>query len=986
MAGFIKFTRARILLIASLVALFVAYTLLGFFGVPRLLHSRATEFVAQAYGRKVDIGDIEFNPFTLVLKVHGLSFPDTEGQALVGFRELMVDLNVSSVFRLAPSFAAIELEEPFTSLVVRKDGTLNLVDLARPFDAGAAAAETEAEEPLRLDIERLRVTMGRIDFEDRARASVFHTRLAPISFELRDFATTGEAGNVYALRAASVNDERFAWDGAFETTPFTSSGTFEVANLRATTLWSYLGDALPFELTSGMINVRGGYEFAARESGLKLNVQDVTATDVALHGPDQPADDVKLARLQITNTRFDLRQRRVDVEKMSLSGAALRARRDAQGGINLLALTGERQVGDEEIGEDAAPPASAVPSAAAPPWVLSAPDIVIEGASMDVEDGLVKPAATFRLAPIDVKVSGYSNAPGTQVQIDAAMGIDGKAKLAAKGQVALDTQALSLHVDVGDFNLASLQPYLGAYTQMTLSRGTLGAALDLGRSEANAFDVAGMVEVAKLHTIDNALKQEFITWDRLRVTGLEYSTEPARLRIETVAANAPYVRLIIAPDQSINVSKVLSAPSGSNPAPLQTGTRQAVDKGEGPEAAAAVPLRVQIGAVRIVNGAANFADFWIQPNYAVNLQNMNGSILGLSSDPKSRAKVQFEGKVDRYAPAKIDGDINLLSAALYTDLEVSFKGVEMTSVTPYSGRFAGYKIEKGKLSIDVAYLVDNRTLTAKQRFVIDQLELGERVESEDAVRLPLKLAVALLKDRNGVIDIDLPMTGSLDDPQFRMGPLIWKAFVGLISKAATAPFALLGRLFGGGEEMNIIEFEAGSGALDPAAQQKIASITQALTERPGLQLDIPTTYSPELDRASISAQRLEGLLRSLPKADELALADPAQRFELLMTQYRADYGAKTPLPPAALALNALRKGERTPEAIAAANLEVEQAIVQKHAVTDADLEQLGQSRARAIQDALLGAGTLDATRVFILGANPSAPAENKKVRLELSLK
>jgi hypothetical protein len=567
------------------------------------------------------------------------------------------------------------------------------------------------------------------------------------------------------------------------------------------------------------------------------------------------------------------------------------------------------------------------------------------------------------------------------VQLDAAVGIDGNAKIAAKGQVALDTTAVSLHVDVDGFNLASLQPYLGTYTQMTLSRGVLNTALDLKSNAASVLDIAGSVEVAKLHTVDNVLKQEFITWDRLRLTGLEYSSEPARLRIGTVAANAPYARLIIAPDQTTNVSKVLSAPSGSQPAPIQT-----VDKGEGPRAATPPPLRVSIGAIRIVNGAANFADFWIQPNYGVNLQNMNGSILGLSSDPKSRAKVQFEGKVDRYAPAKIDGDINLLSAALYTDLKVSFKGVEMTSVTPYSGRFAGYKIEKGKLSIDVAYLVENRTLTAKQRFVIDQLELGERVESEDAVRLPLKLAVALLKDRNGVIDIELPMTGSLDDPQFRMGPLIWKAFVGLISKAATAPFALLGRLFGGGEEMNIIEFEAGSAALDPAAQEKIVAITKALTERPGLQLDVPTTYSPDLDRASIAASRLEGLLRTLPKSDELALADPALRFELLMTQYRADFGAKTALPPAALALNAIRKSERTTEAIGPASLELEQAIAQKHEVTDTDLEQLGQMRARAIQDALLGAGALDATRVFILGANPSAPTENKKVRLELSLK
>ncbi len=168
--------------------------------------------------------DIEFNPFTLVLKVHNLSFPDTEGRALVGFRELLVHLNLSSVFRFSPSFAAIELEEPFTSLVVRKDGTLNLVDLARPFEAGSTpAVEAEVEESLKLYIEQFRVTSGRIDFEDRARASVFHTRLAPIIFELRDFATTGEAGNSYALRAASVNDERFSWDGTFETMPFTST-------------------------------------------------------------------------------------------------------------------------------------------------------------------------------------------------------------------------------------------------------------------------------------------------------------------------------------------------------------------------------------------------------------------------------------------------------------------------------------------------------------------------------------------------------------------------------------------------------------------------------------------------------------------------------------------------------------------------------------------------------------------------------------------
>ena len=966
-----KLTRGRLILFAVLVALFAAYALFGFFGVPRLLHSKATDFVATEYGRKLELGEIEFNPFTLVLKIHGLSFPDTEGQPLVGFRELLVNLNASSVFRMTPSFADIELTEPFTSVIVRKDATLNLVDLARPFDA-TVEPNAKAEEPLRVIIERLSVTAGRVDFEDRARATAFRTRLAPINFELRDFATTGKAGNAYSLRAASVNDERFAWDGSFETAPFTSHGQFEITNLRATTLWSYLRDALPFELTTGMINLSGGYDFAARDSGLKLNVKNVSVTDLSLHGSGQPVDDVKLQQIQITNTRFDLRQRRVDVEKLSLSGAALRARRDAQGAINLLALLGENKASPAADATTAAP-------VAAPVWVLSAPDISIDGA-VDVEDALITPAATFKLAPVTLKLAGYSNAPGTRLQLDAQVGIDGDAKLAAKGELVPDTSTVAVHVDLSDFKLPSIQPYLGAYTQMTLSSGALGAALDVKRAGQGGMTIAGNVDVAKLHTIDNALKQEFISWDRLKVAGIEYSSQLEKLHIATITAHSPYARLIIAPDQSTNVSKILSA-SASAPAPIQT-----VKTDDRTAAVNPSPLRVTIGAVRVVNGAANFADFWIRPNYAVNLQALNGSILGLSPDPKSRAKVDFEGKVDKYAPAKISGEINLLSAALYTDLKVSFKGVEMTSVTPYSGRFAGYKIEKGKLSIDVAYLVENRTLNAKQKFVIDQLELGERVESEDAVRLPLKLAVALLKDRNGVIDIDLPMSGSLDDPQFRMGPLIWKAFLGLLTKAATAPFALLGSLFGGGEEMNLIEFDAGTSALDAAAQEKLASISKALTERPALQLEVPTTYSPDLDRAAIAQRKLEGLLRSLPKSTEEALADPAQRFELLLVQYQSDYGAKAPLPPAALAVNAVRKSARDPAGFTASNLELEQAIAQKHAVEASDLEQLGQLRARTIQDALLGSGTLDAARVFIMGANPSAPTENKKVRVELSLK
>ena len=436
------------------------------------------------------------------------------------------------------------------------------------------------------------------------------------------------------------------------------------------------------------------------------------------------------------------------------------------------------------------------------------------------------------------------------------------------------------------------------------------------------FAASGTVQVDKLRTVDKAQQDDFIKWDRLRAEGFSYDGRTAVLRIKTLRMRSPYARVIIAKDETINVVEIMTP---AKPAPAYQPTVQ-VATAEGPPPQ---DTQVRIDTVAIEEGSLNFADFWIQPNYAVSIQQLNGSVVGLSSDETSRAKLDLEGKVDRYAPATIDGEMNLLSATLFTNIRLKFAGVDMTSVTPYSGRFAGYKIEKGKLSIDVTYKVENRALDAQQKFVIDQLQLGEKVDSPDAVSLPLKLAVALLKDRNGVIDIDLPMTGSLDDPKFRLGPLIWKAFVGLLTKIATAPFALIGSLFGGGPEVNFVEFEPGAISLDPAGQEKMASVKKALVERPALQVDVPMAYSAELDGGLIGRQALDASLAKLagsqkkllggrPDEEEVKamLADPAERFEILAKHYRAEAGAEAPLPGEAAATEALKKKERTPEALA----------------------------------------------------------------------
>ncbi|MDE2138811.1 MAG: DUF748 domain-containing protein [Gammaproteobacteria bacterium] len=386
---------------------------------------------------------------------------------------------------------------------------------------------------------------------------------------------------------------------------------------------------------------------------------------------------------------------------------------------------------------------------------------------------------------------------------------------------------------------------------------------------------------------------------------------------------------------------------------------------------------MSIGTVKMVNGSADYTDLWIKPSFALDMRSLNGTVTGLSSDPKSRAKLALDGKLASYSPLHIAGELNLLSAALYTDVTLSFKDLDLTIVNPYSGYFVGYKIDKGKLSVDVAYKIDQRQLKAEQHFVVDQLELGDRVDSPEAMHLPFKLAVALLKDTNGVIDLALPMSGSLDDPQFRIGPIIWKVFVNLIEKAVTAPFALLGHLFGGGEHMNVVEFAAGSAELGKPAQEQLASLEKALQQRPQLKLDVPIVASAGLDRTQLARAAVEAAL-----AARGAPADPAKRFQLLLEQFRAGLGKEAPLPASVAAAQAAKK--KDPDTLAAANADLEAALIAHAQVPDADLEQLGRARAAAIQNALLAGGQIDPGRVFIVNAPPK-PDTGDTVKVEMAI-
>ncbi len=992
-------SRRRIIALAVAAALIGAYAVAGFIAVPHFGRQAAVDFVRTHYGRTLTLADVRFNPFTLNLDVSGLALPDADGQTMIGFERLHVGLQLASLWRLGPSFSEILLERPYVRAVFRPGGELNLADLGKGFPPSPQPQKPGA--PPRLYIGRLAVIDGGTTFEDRTRSAPFRADFKPIAFELRDFSTTAATGDGYTLHAASPQGERLDWKGIVHLAPVSSHGEFEIADLKARTLWSYLSGSVPFEIDSGVIAVKGEYNLSLATAGpmtLTLDVHSTTVTGFAVKPQGGAEDYVRLARLEVAGTHVDLTRRSVLVDKVQLAGGEIRAWLSEQGRINLLDLAPTASGGGSAAAGGGASAAPA-PAGASPAWTVSVPDISVAGLKISAEDRQVSPAAVVVLNPLELHVGGFNLAPDDVLDLTLSSAVNTSGRIAANARVAPRTASVTAHLEAEHLGLPALQPLLAHYTQMTLLRGELGAKVDFERRADGSFGVKGETRITDLSTVDNALKKDFIKWRELRIADVSYRSQPASLRVGSITALEPYVRMIIAPDRSVNIKEVLTAPgarpapggAASNAPPAAAAATNAAQSSRKP--APLTPFPAAIGAVRMVNGSADYTDLWIKPSFALGMQALNGAVTGLSSDPNSRARVQLDGKLASYSPLHIAGELNLLSAALYTDVTLSFKDLDLTIVNPYSGYFVGYKIDKGKLSVDVSYKIEQRQLSAAQHFVVDQLELGDRVESPEAMHLPLKLAISLLKDRNGVIDLPLPMTGSLDDPHFAIGPIIWKVFVNVIEKAATAPFALLGHLFGGGEHVNIVEFAAGSAELTPPVQNQLAALSKALTERPQLKLDVPIVASAALDRPQLARAQLARELAVLAEtsrqgrkhpqqAAELELADPASHFALLVGQYHTDLGKEAALPPSALAVQAAKKGEAVPYDPAIADLE--KALLAHIQIPDADLDQLGRSRATAIQNALIAGGQVDPARVFIVNTAPK-PDSGDTVKVELAV-
>jgi hypothetical protein len=584
-------------------------------------------------------------------------------------------------------------------------------------------------------------------------------------------------------------------------------------------------------------------QLMAEQAGadFKLTLADAAFSLAGLTVTSGSQTPFKLAQLGFTDGAFDLAARRASLGRLYAEAGQLQLSRDRNGQLSILNQLPKFSA--------AAPATTTPPPSTGAPWSVVAKSVELSkfGAEVDDQGTGVK----VHVQDLALKLDGASSDLTQPVKFNAGLNLAEGGLLSAQGRVVPASGALAAEVRLKQVALAPLQPLLSQYLKLKLAGGSVSAQgqLTSGSGQAKsprlryvgAFDIAGLA----LNEGDGA---RFAQWRSVSASRLTASLTPNRLEMPELRLVEPHATLIIENDRSFNAARLLVQPAAASKAVAATPPAQAP---------VADPFPVRIRRLRVQNAKLDFTDLSLRPQFGAKIYELNGVVNGLSSKRDARSQIELDGRVDQFGLARIRGELNPFAPRDNTDINVVFKNVDMVSTSPYTMKFAGYKVAEGKISLDLQYKLRNSQLEGSNQIVIDKLTLGERVDSPDALKLPLELAIAILKDSDGRINLGLPVSGNMNDPQFSYGAVLWKAIGNVLTKIVTAPFRALGNLFGvSGEKLESIEFDPGSDQLLPPEREKLKQVAQILSKRAQLKLSVPGQYSEVADGAALKARAL----------------------------------------------------------------------------------------------------------------------------------
>jgi hypothetical protein len=1031
-------------------ALLVTFTVFGFFVAPKIVKSQLEKRATAALGRTVTVSKVRVNPYAMSLTLENLDVRMKEGDgSFLGWSRLYVNFDPMSSLVGAWTLGTVELDGFHVAAVLEKSGTFNFDDIvARLRDAAAKSKSDPGKTTPAVQIGVLRVQQARVEFTDESRAQPFATTIGPAGFTLKDFHTTKDRRAPYYFEAVTEAGEKLVWSGSLSAAPLASTGELRLENISLPKYAPYYADRLQADFTSGQLSVSGRYE--AKLDGatriLKLTEGRLQLRELKAVERTNQEPMIELPTLDVAGVSADAFALKASIATVALEGGRLRVRREADGTVNLLhALRSSASEAASAAGAPAAP-------ARMPEFMIG--EVALKDFAVEVADLTAPRPAQLGLTGIQLSLKNVTLAEGAEMPLQLALGWAPTGSVTVSGTIGVKPQLRArLQTDVTSLALLPLSPYIEQFVNARITRGsfsTSGAVQVVPHGDTVSMIFEGGANLDNFGLVDGVHNEELAGFASLVFSGLTAVAEPQLdVSLSEIQLSAPYGRVLVNKDGSLNLATLVKTAPASETAGevAQSGSsgqsgHKAPPTGEPaatePNAASATRHKVTIAKVVITGGDFSLADRSLEPNVRTAITQFGGTIAGLSSENEARASAELKATVDGAGPIAITGELNPLGAKKFMDLKVDFKNVDLQPFSPYSGKYAGYELARGQLNLDVKAKLNDRALDATNVITLNQFTFGAPVASPVATKLPVRLGVALLKDANGRIVIDVPMSGNIDDPNLRIGKVVMRVVSNLLTKAATSPFALLGSMFGGGgEELAFQEFAPGEIELLPKEKTKLETMTKAMANRPGLNLAIEGSADGQADTAPLKQKKLSALVRN-KIWEERRAADPniappeqleippeahatmvrklfAEKFPSetnTVTETEAQSGGPRPsasvvAPPPTdtkkslfrRVVDALTPGG-TPDApgqpvepesetgeVVASGPSVEEMtarLTETMEVTDNDLRALAAARAQRVRDYFLNEGRIAADRLFLAQGN-SAVKDNKGPRAFLSL-
>ena len=1062
--------------------------LAGYLFLPDFIKTRAEQAVAEQLHRKLTIGEVSFNPFSLAVTLEKVSLSERDSaETFVSFDRLYVNVSTLSALTFSPVIREVALVNPYIHLS-RTDGhTYNISDLV---EMAMQPAEPDSK-PLAYSVNNIQIEGGVIVFDDhplkaRHRIEDICIRIPAVSSLPSRIETFIEP-----YLSARINGTKMALSG--KTRPFAEDKetVFDLAlkDIALPQYMAYLPYKPAFHLASGSLSFDLKLHFIQHEGGLpemdvsgSAELDALRLTDLAkkpmlafdklavrlekgaISAGDYRLGQVTLVRPEVhavnsasgvlnllslaPDTPKPAKKQEAAAKKEKQDKASLKlavgqfAIRDgifhytdyaagmpyrvAADGFNLVVDETVVDMGRQSayIGRIASDHAvlemalekqpkrgrAAVRQAAASGgsgFGVNIGAVDISGWSVHLQNKNLKRPMGGSFTGVTASIQDISTEPGRISTLKVAMDVGKKGTARVEGRLGVAPLFADLDVDLQRVSMVALQQYIDTQVNLTLRQADVSTkghlSLSAGKKGALQGEYKGDVSLDNLVTLDQIRGDAFVRWKTFALKQMSVQFSPFSLTAGQADLDHFFARLILGADGRLNVQNILRSEAGGKKSLTdseaqaeaagkedggagslakassseQTGEPEKMRQAAVAQTANDVPP-IRIDRLRLNNGRIRFTDNFIKPNYTANLDRVQGSISRITSDSRSAAAVNIRGQVNR-APLTVAGTLNPFNPALSLDLKGEVKGMELAQFSSYTRKYVGYGIEKGKLSFDVQYQVENGKLRAENRLVLDQLTFGEKSEGKPVISLPVELAVNLLKDGDGVIDVNLPVSGSLSDPDFSVGGIVFRVIVNLLKKAVTAPFSLLASAFGGGEELSWLAFEPGGAEITEKEREKLETLSKALKNRPGLKLEVTGCYDPENDKAGLARLSIDRSVRELKRKEmgeagvNLRLSEvkvsPEEYRKFLKVVY-SDADFKKPRN-----LIGLQKSLPVDE--------MEKLLVKHYPVKEEAFMRLADKRAAVVKAWLMDSGGIGQERIFIHAGKSREGGEGMRVDFSL---